>query len=328
MLSSLHPTARHRGGFTLIELLVVVAIIGVLIALLLPAVQMAREAARRSQCQLNLKQLGLALVGYHDQHRCLPPSRFTGMNYSALTYLLPHLDHAPVFEAVNFSVPSPGPGLAPTDHPANDTARLRQIDVFLCPSDLPNPLPQRGGGINYWASLGTSVVFSTNVGPNVNMPTPNGTLFVDGNVRLSELLDGTTHTALMGERLKCDGTNSVLSIESDIFLGMTAPMTPDEAVEQCRAIDKTNLANQFPIFMGAPWMYGSHAYQHISPPNDSSCGFFSVTRSTMPPSSRHPGGVNELFGDGNVHFVSNNVDLGVWRALGTRKGNEPNAGDL
>ena len=90
----------------------------------------------------------------------------------------------------------------------------------------------------------------------------------------------------------------------------------------CGAVDINDLNNQFPLFMGAPWMNGQHRYQHISPPNGRSCGFFLVNRATMPPSSQHPNGINLLACDGSVRFVNNAIDLIAWRALGTRNGGE------
>jgi prepilin-type N-terminal cleavage/methylation domain-containing protein len=146
---------KHRG-FTLIELLVVIAIIAVLIALLLPAVQSAREAARRSQCTNNLKQIGLAVHNYHSAHGAIPPSgaRSAGWNgyqpgldfvqqYSMKTHLLPYLEQQPVFNAINM-MQNPGPFVVTNNlfqqygGYANSTAYLTNIPGFLCPSDA-NP---------------------------------------------------------------------------------------------------------------------------------------------------------------------------------------------
>jgi prepilin-type processing-associated H-X9-DG protein len=90
----------------------------------------------------------------------------------------------------------------------------------------------------------------------------------------------------------------------------------------CAAVDITNLANQFPLFMGAPWMHGQHCYLHVNVPNTRSCGFFVALRATMPPSSRHPGGVNMVLCDGSVRFVSQSINLATWRGIGSRAGGE------
>jgi prepilin-type processing-associated H-X9-DG protein len=87
-------------------------------------------------------------------------------------------------------------------------------------------------------------------------------------------------------------------------------------------VDINNLANQFPLFMGAPWINGQHIFLHVSTPNTRSCGFFVALRAVMPPSSRHPGGVNLLLGDGSVRFTKDTINLGVWRGLGTKAGGE------
>lgn len=315
---------RRHSGFTLIELLVVIAIIGVLIALLLPAVQQAREAGRRSQCINNLKQLGLGFHNYMDQHKILPPARFSalagssgaGMNFSAISYLLPEIERSELYDAINFSFPC--------DNAVNRTVMMTNVPNFLCPSDLENPLPARGAGVNYWANIGSGHVWMWPLGPpsNASMPPPSGTMFMDSRIKPGQIVDGLSRTALMSERIICDGTNSKITLESDIFLGTTAPNTPDEAYEHCKQIDTSNLALQFPFFMGAPWIHGQHAYMHVSPPNAISCGYLSTLRSTMPASSRHPGGVNALLADGSVSFYSQTVDLYVWRATGTRAGGE------
>ena len=116
-------------------------------------------------------------------------------------------------------------------------------------------------------------------------------------------------------------SNGISNPESDVYLGMTLPTTLDQAIQLCYAIDTTNLSNQFPIFMGAPWMNGQHCYLHVDTPNRRSCGFY-PTQATMPPSSRHTGGVHTTLGDGSVRFVSDNVSRDVWRGVGSRNGKE------
>ena len=305
----------RRRGFTLIELLVVIAIIAILIALLLPAVQQAREAARRTQCKNHLKQLGLALHGYHDSFRCLPfGQEDSTKSYSALSQLLPYLDQAPLYNLINFSLPH--------NDAVNLVPRTTELSVFRCPSDPAAPLSGQGGSINYMANKGTGVIWLAPTGANAGFPAQTGVMFFQSAVRLGDITDGTSNTCAFAERLLTDGNNGISSPRSDVFFSPLAPTTPDEAVSMCAAIDVTNLANQFPLFMGAPWLHGQHAYLHIDTPNTRSCGFFTVNRANMPPSSQHTGGVHVLLCDGSVRFISENIDRPIWRALGSRAGGE------
>lgn len=305
MSQPIFPSRRNRG-FTLIELLVVIAIIAILIALLLPAVQQAREAARRTQCKNNMKQLGLALHNYESAFKCFPfGSGGTGNRYSAVSQLLPYFDQSPVYNRIDFSQQI-------TD-PVNNVPRLQEIPMLRCPSDFDNPQPQAGGAINYYGNKGNGILWGD--------PNQNGVIYVGSRVRFRDITDGTTNTCAFSERLVTDGNNGISSPDSDVFLATTDPMTQDEAISLCYQVDVTNLANQFPVFMGAPWINGQHCYLHVDVPNHRSCGFF-PTKATMPPSSRHVGGVHSMLCDGSVRFISENIDLHTWRGLGSRAGRE------
>jgi prepilin-type N-terminal cleavage/methylation domain-containing protein/prepilin-type processing-associated H-X9-DG protein len=236
---------RGRHGFTLIELLVVIAIIAVLIALLLPAVQAAREAARRVSCINNLKQIGLALHNYHQINDVFPPGGFpayipnknNGNNAcpSAQTRLLPFLEQQPLYDALNWSLTvindvAPGNGYGPY---ANTTVTITRLTAFLCPSDTPpnwnltsasQPLPSyRAPGNNYFASVGSSLEFASRQtsGP------PNGPFSYVGDIGricgIRNVQDGTSNTIGFGEWRIGDGNSSLVSIPSDVIFIGTLP---------------------------------------------------------------------------------------------------------
>lgn len=305
----------RRRGFTLIELLVVIAIIAILVSLLLPAVQQAREAARRTQCRNNMKQLGLALHNYHDVHSCLPFGHSgDARKYSAISQLLPFMEQATVYQQINFSLPC-------TD-PINTAARMTELPMLRCPSDFNNPLSAQGGALNYMANKGSGVLWTAPTGVNAALPPQNGVMYHGSRVRFADIQDGLSNTSAFSERRLADGNNGVVSPIEDVFFSPASPVTADEAIQLCNAVNISSLANQFPLFMGSPWIDGQHTYLHTNVPNARSCGFFNVSRASMPPSSRHSAGVNLLLCDGAVRFVSENVDLAAWRAVGSRSGGE------
>lgn len=305
-------SSTNRRGFTLVELLVVIAIIGILVGLLLPAVQAARESARRMQCQNNLKQIGLALHNYHSAINRFPFAiGGTGNKYSALSQLLPYFEQDNVHSKIDFR-------LAFNDA-TNSSARLAELSLFRCPSDFANTQPTAGGAVNYCPNKGTSLKWQD--------ARANGVMYLQSSTAFRDIRDGTSYTAAFSERVIGDGSNGYSSPDSDTYLSNADPQTEDEAFTACEAVDTTNLANQFPQFMGAPWIDGKHAYQHISPPNARSCGFQPAGKATMTATSRHAVGVQTLFCDGSVRFMTDTIDRTIWRSVGTRAGGEV-IGDL
>jgi prepilin-type N-terminal cleavage/methylation domain-containing protein/prepilin-type processing-associated H-X9-DG protein len=307
---------RRHSGFTLIELLVVIAVISVLIALLLPAVQSAREAGRRIQCVNNLKQIGLAMHNYHESRQALPGADmvYNITELSALSQVLPYLEQTSIYNAINFDFSSQDAN--------NGTAMMMSISGFICPSDLPDPIPSLGGQTNYMANMGSGIVWQMAIGGNAGLPQPNGVFYGNSATTFAAITDGLSNTSFFSERILADGNNAIVSPIADVFFSPGFPQTPDDAMQQCLAVNINDLNNQFPLFMGAPWLSGQHIFLHVTPPDTRSCGFFVALRAVMPPSSRHPGGVNVLFGDGSVKFVKDSVNLATWRALGTRAGGE------
>jgi prepilin-type N-terminal cleavage/methylation domain-containing protein/prepilin-type processing-associated H-X9-DG protein len=329
-------TSRYhqQSGFTLIELLVVIAIIGVLIALLLPAVQAAREAARRAQCVNNLKQIGLALHNYVESTGVLPfgqgpePTN-TWNGWSSLAMLLPYLEQRNIYNSINFDMPD---GSAP-GAPANTTSQQVRLGGFLCPSDT-DRLTNAEGHTNYTACSGSK--------PNMNDGVTSGVFggmfgpgpYVPDTIGLAAITDGTSNTAAFSERVKGigayndgqgpDGMNppgSVLRVDN-------LPTDADGAYRVCFAQDPhaagAILSGLFSVgtfwHIGTP--YGTR-YNHVMPPNTWSCaGQHTDQAGGHTASSRHPGAVNVLFADGSVRSAKSTINVAVWRALGTKGAGE------
>jgi prepilin-type N-terminal cleavage/methylation domain-containing protein/prepilin-type processing-associated H-X9-DG protein len=310
----------RRAGFTLIELLVVIAIIAVLVALLLPAVQQARESARRAQCRNQIRQLGIALANYEEIYTNLPPANVNNLSMNAR--LLPQLELSNIYELIDFNVPF--------NHANNAIARNTNVPSFLCPSDVDLLPAAQGARNNYYANTGTEIIYTlpspTVGGTNFGMPFPNGIIVQSASIRFRDITDGASNTAAFSERIKGDGSNGVSTPRSDTFQPGTYPATPDQALADCMAVNTADLSKQGYSNSGAPWLQPYHSttmYYHVATPNTRSC-MFPPGRIMTTPSSQHVGGVNLALCDGSVRFVSDSVDLGLWRALGTRAGNEFN----
>ncbi|MCA9026322.1 MAG: DUF1559 domain-containing protein [Planctomycetaceae bacterium] len=294
----------RRNGFTLIELLVVIAIIAVLIALLLPAVQQAREAARRTQCRNNLKQIGLAMHNYHDIYQMFPPGWIavdagvssahegtSGVGWAAM--ILPQLEQANVWQQFD-------PNVSIAD-PANEAFRKNTLSVFRCPSD-PQPdtweIEEEGSPgtvlaelpiANYIGAFGTEELDGCENMPGtapVNASgqcVGDGSLYHNSSTRLRDYLDGTSNTFLVGER-RTDADEDWYST----WVGMVPE--GEEAFQR---------------------VLGSA--DHV--PNDPVAHFDDF-------SSQHAGGSHFVWGDGSVSFISGSIDKATYQALGTIKGGE------
>jgi prepilin-type processing-associated H-X9-DG protein/prepilin-type N-terminal cleavage/methylation domain-containing protein len=329
-----HPRRRF-SAFTLIELLVVIAIIAVLIALLLPAVQSAREAARRLQCVNNLKQMGLALHNYHAGWNCFPvgflyayqnvlsDSSPLQYRWSVLAQMAPQLEQSNIANALNFNFPI---AHKPTDtsalfwpyFPANTTAMATTIATFLCPSDGA-PAPAEGTGP-------TNYAFCSGDGSNGGDATSADGAFILGPPQtVATILDGTSQTAAASEQLVGIAgpysQPSPLPIPTPLFRAMArvpaAPLT-DAA---CALAQSGWLLNR-----GSSWWDGNYQnalYNHYLPPNAArpDCIVYH-NPGWKAARSLHPGGVNALYCDGHVTFVKDTTSLAIWQAIATRAGRE------
>ncbi len=310
--------SHARAGFTLIELLVVIAIIAILIALLLPAVQQAREAARRSQCKNNLKQLGLALHNYHDTHQVFP------VNYGASDYeedsrgrswmlfILPYIDRLPLYEDVD-----PNLGWA---EGGNLAVAQNVVATFLCPSDPGNP--GRRNNRSVWNSGGDALLnatteFATNnykavAGSNWGeASTPGGPVDLLGSAFNASMPAGRSANSKdgmdQGNGIICRGINVPLPTRMrDIVDGTSTTFAVGEALPE------------FCSFTAWAYFYGSWATMAI-PLNHTINNSVPAWEyeNNISFASRHDGGAHFCLADGSARFVSENIAVDLYRALGT-----------
>ncbi len=346
---------RCRPGFSLIELLVVIAIIGVLIGMLLPAVQKVREAANRISCTNNLKQIGLALHNYHDTFKKLPYGKspvFTNppgapvyARWSTHSQILPYLEQDNLYNSINFNFPPETPDMSTPDMPdymlpyqnpgrVNADACRTRVSVFICPSDSVDESVDWPGQTNYAGNQGTAFLCDLcEAQPSTLDPSlrPNGVFYFMSKVRLADLIDGTSQTAMFSEKLRGGNQDN---LRTNMYMEMNSD-TLDMTVMNCMGLDPS-MSMVVTRNQGAAWAVGEmdcSTYNHVFTPNTRTCagmdfqGSMSNMSMQVPPSSNHPKGVNVLMGDGSVHFIQDSIDLVTWRALGTRNGREIISGD-
>lgn len=367
---------RNRDGFTLVELLVVIAIIGVMVGLLLPAVQAAREAARRMSCSNNLKQIGLALHNYESSYRTLPPARmqpdyivggavqasyttypntlpagaWTGFR-SVHTFILPFMEQTAIYDLINFSAPT---SVRMTMNGApinvNFTAYANAAALFICPSD-----PMTGRVItenNYRANFGGSTPYGGAVDTTQNnvvnaTSRGNGAFTIGLSNKFSDFVDGLSNTTVFSERNKGSGNNMASALPDRRFDVVTSPnrrqglIPTNEIFNEClgytpavstfnfnsmgRWLEGSDFSNGWPF-----GFYSATLYNHVAPPNwrGFDCGNWSAIidapgeHGIVSARSMHPGGAQVTMGDGSTRFVSESIDVNLWRALGTRAGGE------
>ena len=303
--------AHARRGFTLIELLVVIAIIGLLVALLLPAIQASRESARRAQCLDHMKQLGIALHHYADAHLRLPPASTSPVDVGVWNYafdptvhlhswaglILPYIEEGSLHGTMNFGVSSLDP--------VNRAAAATIVPVYRCPSFVGDDYSQGAKyraldepfAIRNYVALG-----STNVGtlwaPDINGDrSPDGTIYYQSPTRLKDVTDGVSHTVFVAETREqevavwIDGTGAAA-----VGRPFSPNNVPDYAVEDASSLNHD------------PYYEWGDTIDSID------CQFG--------PSSMHPGVVGHLLGDGSARFIAETIDPELYDALVTRAGGE------
>lgn len=307
----------------MIELLVTIGVTGLLIAILIPAVQAAREAARSSQCQSNLKQLGLALQNYESVHRNFPACGVHGISWHVV--ILPYIEQSNLYQQVDFSDRDPG------HEPAAAIAHVR-IPLYLCPSDWAREMTTGSTQVaatSYLGNSGTGVLANGYDGVFQHFITTQPQ-YPEGAVVVASITDGLSTTAMASEVLHSLGDSQrdrlriswnlpqdYTSDKIDQFKTVCSSLPESPTDAGWSGVNRTH---------GWRWVFGDigySTYNHMLPPMQPSClnGTF-VQTGIYSSGSGHSHGVNVVFCDGHVKWLSRNVDANIWRGIGSRNGSE------
>lgn len=303
----------HRSAFTLVELLVVIAIIGILVSLLLPAVQSAREAARRMQCSNNLKQIGIALHNYHDTFKHFPPGNIVRINGQTLSgdgwtwhaRILPFLEQGPLYDRFSNIT---GTDIDQWDDPRQLlAARDTRLTVFQCPSH-PNPAPTNAAKNGVQLSTYNGVCGNTTFNNDQqDEPTDvgyrgNGIFYLNSNTTIADVVDGTTNTLIVAE-------------VQDELRG-----APNRMPGSDRRYNFSRGGDGNPPTDCSEYMVGMEADDPINANTRDAAGLFNDDGEYA--GSYHPGGAQFTLTDGSVRFISQTINMTTYRGLSTRANGE------
>jgi len=333
-----------RRAFTLVELLVVIAIIGILVGLLLPAVQAAREAARRMQCTNNLKQLALATHNYESAFKRFPG--LTGSSsFSPQARILPFVEQGNLQNLIDFKLPLyVGPAFAARLNTVFVAATRTVVPVFLCPSDGMEPTrPTTDAAGNTVSMAGLNYMFSNGSGTKTNYDDrykTDGVVWENSWARFSDIVDGTSNTVLLSETLIGDNqTSTTVPTGLTLFrrtaswagVGVNRAPTPGLTFGGS-TISDPDLSTIFPSqttsyrgtrgeawIRGVPYSVVSNGYLA---PNHPIPDVTAHGRGWFAPRSLHPGGSNVALTDGSVRMITNSVDRRLHWAIHSRDGGE------